>query len=477
MKDPELTFVIPTYRLRDVAETVDAYDEHFWRNGHEVRIIVFDDGTSANRDKYYPGLEENATYNPVFYVGPQEKERFLAHVSSRLRDKKLGALVKSIFRPSYGGNRNCTLMYTLGELMVSSDDDMRPHALMDSHPESLDDHEIAHGRLIKPGMNGVVTKSFDMLTAFLDVLGKPVTEAPANHMRGEMIVDSAMDLETNATLGVATENSLTLVEPTSGAVVLDTDVVKMAQTFRTGTSDIDAIDFLEMFLSDEEETDIEALNSTYVLSNFRPAITKKNWRMDCGVAAYDNTFGLPPFFPTRLRFEDYSYRLWAQRDGVASAHADAVQTHTKNNYMRNPPADEIFNEEVANLLKRKIKSTLTQTDDLGFAFDYDGVVTLADCVEILNKITDLHRRAAEAGRRAADPARTEALQRFGVELQRAFYSFEPDFFQQNLARLVDDVVTEIKAALEVWPSLVEICFFEKNRRGLPTTRVNNQRLR
>jgi hypothetical protein len=47
MKDGDLTFVIPTYRLRDVAATVDACDEHFWRNGHDVRIVVFDDGTQA----------------------------------------------------------------------------------------------------------------------------------------------------------------------------------------------------------------------------------------------------------------------------------------------------------------------------------------------------------------------------------------------------------------------------------------------
>ena len=84
-----------------------------------------------------------------------------------------------------------------------------------------------------------------------------------------------------------------------------------------------------------------------MLVNFRPAVTNRNWRMDCGVAGYDNTFGLPPFFPTRLRFEDYIYRLWIQQDGVAAAHVDAAQNHTKSNYMRNPPAAEIFNEEVS----------------------------------------------------------------------------------------------------------------------------------
>ena len=137
----------------------------------------------------------------------------------------------------------------------------------------------------------------------------------------------------------------------------DDAVVKMAQTFRSGTNDIDAVDFVEMFLDDEQQTDLDDLNDLYVLVNFRPVVTKKNWRMDCGVAGYDNTFGLPPFFPTRLRFEDYIYRLWVQQDGIAAAHVDAAQNHTKSNYMRNPPAAEIFNEEVSNLLKRRIKGT------------------------------------------------------------------------------------------------------------------------
>ena len=54
MHDNELFFVIPTYRLRDVGETVEAYDEHFWRNGHAVRMIVFDDSSRASHEKYYP---------------------------------------------------------------------------------------------------------------------------------------------------------------------------------------------------------------------------------------------------------------------------------------------------------------------------------------------------------------------------------------------------------------------------------------
>ncbi len=166
-----------------------------------------------------------------------------------------------------------------------------------------------------------------------------------------------MDLETNSTKGVHRENSLLLQR----GEVSPASIVKIAQTFRSGTNDIDAIDFVDMFLTDEVQTNPEDLNDFYVLTNFRPVVTKKNWRMDCGVAGYDNTFGLPPFFPTRLRCEDYIYRLWIQQEGIAAAHVNAAQNHTKNNYMRNPPAAEIFNEEVSNLLKRKIRATVSRT--------------------------------------------------------------------------------------------------------------------
>jgi hypothetical protein len=73
MNDNELYFVIPTCRLRDVGETVEAYDEHFWRNGHAVRMIVFDDSSHGGRAKYYPLLEQTKTHKHLYYVGPGEK--------------------------------------------------------------------------------------------------------------------------------------------------------------------------------------------------------------------------------------------------------------------------------------------------------------------------------------------------------------------------------------------------------------------
>ena len=46
------------------------------------------------------------------------------------------------------------------------------------------------------------------------------------------------------------------------------------------------------------------------------------------------------------------------------------------------------------------------------------------------------------------------------------------FFYQNLLRIVDDVVSVIKGSIELWPTLVEICYFQKGGKGLPQIRVN-----
>jgi hypothetical protein len=471
MQEIDLFFVIPTYRLREVGETVEQYDEHFWCNGYSVRMIVFDDSSPANHQKYYSLLEQTRTHNDLFYVGPKEKEQFLAYINQRLRDKRLEGLVKNLFRPSYGGNRNYTLMYTLGGLMVSSDDDMRPYALMEYSPESLNTDEVCRGRLHTVGENSYKRKSFDIIASFLDVLGRPVSQAPDNYERGESLLDTAMDLETNSTMGLVHENSLLLQR----GPISDEAVVKMAQTFRSGTNDIDAIDFVDMFLDDEVQTNPDEPNNLYVLVNFRPVVTKKNWRMDCGIAGYDNTFGLPPFFPTWLRFEDYIYRLWVQQEGIAAAHVDAAQNHIRSNYMRNPPTAEIFNEEVSNLLKRKIKDSLARLDDLTIAFDYEGEVTARDAQEILDKIVRLYGRAVEAAASTTNLERADALRRFAANLQKSFYGFEPDFFQQNLLRIADDAVSVIKGSIELWPTLVEICYFQKGRKGLPQVLVKNQK--
>jgi hypothetical protein len=76
---------------------------------------------------------------------------------------------------------------------------------------------------------------------------------------------------------------------------------------------------------------------------------------------------------------------------------------------------------------------------------------------------------------ARSPERAQELRLFAASLSKVFYGFEPDFFQQNLLRIVDDVVGVIKGSLQLWPTLAEIAYFEKRRHGLPKARVSNQK--
>src|ERR1700692_2205498 len=100
MQDEDnLSFVIPTNRLRDVGETVEQYDEHFWRNGHSPQIIVFDDSTPANQEKYFPLLEKTKTHYDLYYVGPREKEQFIAYLNGRLCANWLELVLQRVFRP------------------------------------------------------------------------------------------------------------------------------------------------------------------------------------------------------------------------------------------------------------------------------------------------------------------------------------------------------------------------------------------
>ena len=69
----------------------------------------------------------------------------------------------------------------------------------------------------------------------------------------------------------------------------------------------------------------------------------------------------------------------------------------------------------------------------------------------------------------------KTLELFAENLARCFYGFEPDFFQQNVSRIVDDVVSQIHAALEIWPTLIEICYFHKDKREFPQRRIDNKK--
>ncbi len=88
----------------------------------------------------------------------------------------------------------------------------------------------------------------------------------------------------------------------------------------------------------------------------------------------------------------------------------------------------------------------------------------------------LHDRAKAAARIAKDPERKRGIEFFGDSLQKAFYGFDSDFFQQNVTRMVDDVISQFKGSLDLWPTLIEICYYAKSKKAFPQVRVLNKTL-
>ena len=92
-------------------------------------------------------------------------------------------------------------------------------------------------------------------------------------------------------------------------------------------------------------------------------------------------------------------------------------------------------------------------DHLSIMFDYEGEVSSQDSEEILTRISGLYRKWWKVRRRPRRPSGRRCLRGFAANLERAFYGFEPDFFQQNLIRIIDDVISQFKGSLEIWPTL------------------------
>ncbi|WP_242056094.1 hypothetical protein [Nostoc flagelliforme] len=150
---------------------------------------------------------------------------------------------------------------------------------------------------------------------------------------------------------------------------------------------------------------------------------------------------------------------------------------TSENFSNILLASEIFNEEICSLLKNKIKSSVYHLDDLGIKFDYSGEVTLLDSEEILEKISTIQDQVVKASLSTKNEERKQSLQLFANNLSRVFYGFEPDFFQQNVSRIVDDVISQFHASLEIWPTLVEVCYLHKDKKDLPQVRVKNKKIK
>ena len=295
------------------------YDEHFWRNGHSVRMIVFDDSSPADQEKYYPLLEQTRTHNDVYYVGPREKEQFLAlpqpaaaRQEARARSSRTCSARATAATAT---SRSCTRWADSWSAPTTTCGRSRS---MEDSPESLggrrgEPRAPAQGRARTATRESRSTSSPRSSTC--SASRSPTF--PRTTSAASCSSTPRWTWRPTRPRALARENSLLLQ---ARAASPDDAVVKMAQTFRSGTNDIDAIDYVDMFLADEEQTEPRRAERRLRAGQLPPGADQaRTGAWTAASPATTTPFGLPPFFPTRLRFEDYIYRLWVQQDGVVAA--------------------------------------------------------------------------------------------------------------------------------------------------------------
>jgi hypothetical protein len=99
-----MSLVIPTYRLRDVADTVNEYAAALKQYGHDEPIFVFDDSDEETYRRDFGLFCHKANAANVQYVGPPEKARFAEELRSRVDARHRPHLPRAL-KPSYGGKR------------------------------------------------------------------------------------------------------------------------------------------------------------------------------------------------------------------------------------------------------------------------------------------------------------------------------------------------------------------------------------
>jgi len=457
--------VLPTYRLPEACGTVDKYYHNFQRHGHQVPIIIFDD-LRQNESNISNYAHEYFQHNSgVFYVGQNEKLRFLSDLKAKLagNDK----LIENIFRPSYGGNRNFTLIYTLGKKMMTADDDMSPVGLFGAG-EKVEKNIICQGRFVPKNSDEYQRLDQDVAGAFLAVLGKRASDLKC--LKGQYVVDDSMDLYTNNSTGCLLDHIHLSLEP---GQVSDDSLVKIAQTYRTGSPDVDVIDYINEFFDDPHAITINDLNEVFIISDFLPCLTKVNWRIDSGVCALDNRFGLPPFIPTALRFEDYIFRIWSQKNNVASAHVGAVQTH-KRSPSRPSLASSFLSEELAAVLKRELRRLAETIYDTHIEFGKSLEITKEDIGQMILRARQIRDRACKEAK--IRPAESQYFLNLAKDMEETFFNLDQRIFEKKVKKILKVEFDLLLQTMNIWPKILEASLaLPKGVKNLSFGKINESR--
>ncbi len=448
----DICLTIPTYRLGEAAETAFIYKKHFDRYGHrQVPIILFDDTALSNEIS-----RQKIAARGIFYVGAAEKARFIDELVQRVGVKHEN-IIRHLLRPSYGGNRNVIALYTLGQKYISVDDDMRPDGLEYRQSVKLGKQEVLRGIFQQEHtLNGhLMRQEKDLLNEYLQVLGKRVKDLQHTYMHGRILRDSMNDLFTNTTTAKIKNNVENTVVVEGDEINPEARVI-VAQSFKTGMADLDATDFAQDILDPENES--INISMKYIAQGYQPCVTATNWRFDTGVAGYDNRFGLPPFLPTTLRTEEYVLRLLGQHPNFAAAHIGASQLHLRAATQRKSLGYDIYNEELVQVLRTKLRGLVRKIDETTILFERDGHIPLREAQRMIEKAIPYYSAAKEKAHKSLCQEQKGYFNQFSDDLEEYFCNFDAALFRRAAEKKIRTEIDTIVEAMQIWPEILDKTF-------------------
>jgi len=342
---PRITCItIPTNgRVRELEAALDSYIPICKPRGRDFRFFIADDSPISDRQKKTRTIVENSARSskvPIHYAGYEEKENFveaLASVCDVPRDIIEFALLPDPHCPiTIGANRNAVLLHTVGELLLSADDDTicRSATAATSIQRSAlifgNDLDFAEVRFFKDrraALRFVKDVDMDVIDEHETLLGRSLLEL--------IVLDRHGTIKFNNTCNHLIENMY------SGQ-----GAIRMTYCGVVGDSGMDSSESIgihpglltRQWCTTSEEAYRESIVGREIVRQFfSPTITHTGAPMTTAVGI-DNRWLLPPFFP-KFRNEDGIFAATLRRctQSAFFGHLPFVLTHNPLDIRRNRP--------------------------------------------------------------------------------------------------------------------------------------------
>ncbi|MDP7520762.1 MAG: hypothetical protein QF567_00820 [Candidatus Pacearchaeota archaeon] len=481
LNNMETILSIPTYRSQQIAITVNTYAQNFKRFNHTVPIFVFDDSNETQSkisEKCLLDLSKQlGNTQEINYVGPIQKQLFLENLQKRFGQQNARNIGR-IFKPSYGGNRNFSLVYTLGKTFISVDDDIVPAGLFTNQYDTqlkegirpniiskgsfMYEREIKHMKLVEQ----------DVVKGYTKFLGTSVKDHSSKVRTGKRISDPDVD-----SLGVTTGKLEDRVMKIVNGRISPEARIKVVQTHLSGDADMDSADLINLFV----ETGVGDILSgrlpkKYIIEKCREAITFSNERLTGAVLGYDNSEGAIYFLPTNFRCEDFIWRVHLEkRLDIASAYTEHVQTHNRSLLVRESISQDWFNELIAQRLKRRIRDSIKNVGRFSMEFHTPYGVSLETAKDIKRRIEEKYNQATKKIK--SNNKSSVNYQKFVQELEFILENeiISPKKFANKLTKVVLDEFSLFNKTAKIWPKILE--YVSEMKEDLPILNLTKESLK